>query len=488
MSICNDALRPIYGPSSSHTYAPARLAYGVHECLKKNDIEKDINVNIYFMGGSEDSFKGHSTDKAIITALLGFSPYEEEFEKIRSLNVEIDKKRRRVFVKGYNSMSFKFFINEKYKVREAAFAIKIHVYSEEMEMELVGLSCGGGDIKIKPEKLWSKPKKLSSSFEIRQPGFYISDKNIKKLQSSKYNVRSLKELASLAESEGKKISDIAIEREKILTNKTSEKLLEYMQENWKTMKKGIEEGLSGKLSGELTQDIALKMQTLFNLNKVPFDYIKPYSYAIAVSLVNASIGRVVSCPTGGSAGIVPGVAYNLYKEGVASDDDIVNSLFTAGIICLIIKSKASVSGAQHGCQAECGVARAMAAALETEILGGAPSQVINAVGYAIEGSLGLICDPIGGLVEIPCIIRNGMYAIAAIGDVGIALSDINLAPLPDEIIAVLDEVGRDMNAKYKETGKGGLAATKSGKKEVENLKNKSKRYLIPYDPCKVTLK
>jgi len=307
------------------------------------------------------------------------------------------------------------------------------------------------------------------------------------VRGSKYDVRTLEHLAAIAEREDKNIAEIVVERERMLASGEGgeigeEKILDFMRENWELMKRSIEKGMTGQNYGELTKSLAEKLATLQEeKNFENFEHIKTYAYAVAVGLVNASGGRIVSCPTAGSAGIVPAVAYSLLKEGF-EEEKIVKSLFTAGMICLIVKSKASVSGAQHGCQAECGVARAMAAALETEVRGGKPYQVINAVGHALRESLGLPCDPIGGLVEVPCIWRNGACALAARNDALVALNGIETIPSPDEILEVMDNVGKDLSDKYKEgkIGEYGLAATTTAMKLMGELKRTSNRYLIPY--------
>lgn len=474
MGVCNDALRPIYGPSSSHTYAPARFASHIKEYF--GEFGGDVEVNIIFFGGSEASFKGHASDRAVIGGLLGLSPYDSGFERVKQLHIR--REGVYVVVNEHENVSFRFFINEK-KLQNIAFGIYIQLWSERKTLEIVGASLGGGDVRVdaairEPETMFPPFRDL---FSIREAAWPISKENIERLRRSKFNVNTLDELAKLSESEGKRISRIVIEREKLLVGKDEQDILNFMRENWRLMKRNIQEGLKGEYYGELTLDIAQLLSTFYKDSF--FAERQTYAYALAVALVNASIGRIVTSPTAGSAGILPAVAYTLYKEGFP-ESDIVESLFTAGIICLLIKSKASVSGAQHGCQAECGVARAMAAALETELRGGKPFQIINAVGHAIKESLGLPCDPIGGLVEIPCILRNGACAVAAHNDAAIALAGFKVCPTPDEILNVMDKVGKDMKIKYKETGLGGIARTGTAMEMMKNLKRTSHRYGIPY--------
>jgi L-serine dehydratase len=182
-------------------------------------------------------------------------------------------------------------------------------------------------------------------------------------------------------------------------------------------------------------------------------------YAIAVNEENAAGGRIVTAPTNGAAGLVPAVLqyYRRFVPG-ADDDGIVTFLLTAGAIGIILKETGSISGAEVGCQGEVGSACAMAAGGLTEVLGGSPSQVENAAEIAIEHNLGLTCDPIGGLVQIPCIERNAVGAVKAITAARLALGGdgAHFVSL-DKVIKVMRETGRDMSSKYKETSRGGLA-------------------------------
>jgi len=185
--------------------------------------------------------------------------------------------------------------------------------------------------------------------------------------------------------------------------------------------------------------------------------------AMAVANVNASMGKVVAAPTAGSCGILPGVLITVAEALGNSEEAVVNSLFTAAAVGEVIAVNATLAGAEGGCQAECGAAAAMAAAAAVELAGGAPEQSAHAAAFALKAVMGLVCDPVAGLVEVPCIKRNGMGAVQAVLAADMALAGlISLIP-PDEVIAAMKEVGRCLPASLKETAAGGLAATPTGR-------------------------
>lgn len=480
LSVCNDAIRSIYGPSSSHTYAPARIAYHASKLFGQPSGTAEVKISLF--GGKEKAFKGHGTDRAIIGGLLGFSPYTDEFKRIKKIKLAINGDKVKVENFPY---FFRFYINESLKIQNAAFGIEINIRDSQKNLSLAATSVGGGRVEIRsfsatPENLFP-PDIIEKAYDIETPGFPVPQEQIEELLKSKYNFSTFDQLKKIAEEEGTTISEIVIKREEIITGEERSHLFEHMKENWELMKRNIKEGLAKKHWGEISQSIAMNIT-----NKLPIEISLPKSwlYAMAASLAAASGERIVSCPTAGAAGILPGVIYSIYemlKEKEENiEEKILQSLFTAGIVALIIQSKASVSGAQHGCQAECGVARAMAAAFITEVYGGDPSQVIDAVSLSIKNSLGLTCDPVGGLVEIPCIKRNAIFAIAAYADAILSLTGYNSLIPVDEVIEVMKEVGEDLPQKYKETGEGGLATTPTAITIFENLLKNSPRYKIPY--------
>jgi L-serine dehydratase len=176
------------------------------------------------------------------------------------------------------------------------------------------------------------------------------------------------------------------------------------------------------------------------------------------------MGVIVAAPTAGGAGVLPGVLTGLAASRGASEDKLVDALATAGLIGAVIAERASLSGAEGGCQAETGAAAGMAAGAGTEMLGGTPKQVANAVALAQQGTLGLVCDPLGGLVELPCVFRNATGAAIALAAIEMALAGIDFVIPADEVIDTMGEIGRDMDVRYRETAGGGLAATPTGRR------------------------
>lgn len=203
-------------------------------------------------------------------------------------------------------------------------------------------------------------------------------------------------------------------------------------------------GPAGPLAGTLFRDVLMR--------------------ALAVQEVNAAMGVIVAAPTAGGAGVLPAVLLGLGQQQGAGDDALVDALATAGLIGAVVAHRASLSGAEGGCQAETGAAAGMAAGAGVQLLGGTPSQVGHAVALAQQGTLGLVCDPLGGLVELPCVFRNATGAAIALAAIEMAMAGITFAIPADEVIDTMGEIGREMDVRYRETAGGGLAATPTGRR------------------------
>jgi len=232
------------------------------------------------------------------------------------------------------------------------------------------------------------------------------------------------------------------------------------------MRSAIEKGLVGDLysaSGLVGGDAAkLRTSVKGPLADTPFRDI--LTRALAVQEVNAAMGVIVAAPTAGGAGVLPAILTGLAKARSVSDEKVVDGLATAGLIGAVVAERASLSGAEGGCQAETGAAAGMAAGAATEMLGGTPSQVGHAVALTMQGTLGLVCDPLGGLVELPCVFRNATGSAIALAGIEMALAGITFAIPVDEVIDVMGEIGREMDVRYRETAGGGLAATPTGRR------------------------
>ncbi len=279
---------------------------------------------------------------------------------------------------------------------------------------------------------------------------------------------SVKELVDLAVQNKCRISEICIKDQAKKMGKTEEELFEQMEKCFETMCESAEWGeQKGRRSTSgLTGDEGYLMKKYAEkdggLMGKPMS--RAVSRALAVSNCNAAMGKIVATPTAGSCGILPGCLITAYKERQMPKKDVVMSIFTAAAFGMIIAQKASIAGAQGGCQAECGSASGMAAAALVELMGGTPQMCADALAIAIVNQEGLVCDPVAGLVEIPCIKRNASGVVIAFSSADMALAGIEAKIPADECIDAMREVGDAMSRDLKETATGGLAATPTGKK------------------------
>lgn len=278
---------------------------------------------------------------------------------------------------------------------------------------------------------------------------------------------SVQELISAANKEGKKISDIVLQDQAEYLQKDSKEIFEEMHKNFLVMEKSSDDGLKKNLrsASGLTGGNAIKMNQAVQAGKNICGKVigKAVARALAVSETNACMGRIVAAPTAGSCGILPAVILTAVEEYHIKKHDAVMSLFTAAGFGMVIAKKASIAGAEGGCQAECGSAAAMAAAALTELMGGTPQMAGHACAIALKNILGLVCDPVAGLVEIPCIKRNASGAANAFVSADMALAGIESAIPADEVIDAMKRIGDLMPSSLKETAMGGLAATPTGK-------------------------
>jgi len=277
------------------------------------------------------------------------------------------------------------------------------------------------------------------------------------------NFHTYKDLLALTEVEGLTIAEVAIQMEMEKSEKSREALFVQMEEVLAVMEAAAAEGLKSQeksLSG-LSGGDAVKMGN--NPARV-VDTLTRDAVAIglAVNEISASQGRIVACPTAGSCGILPGALLAFVKHRKPPKERILEALFTAGAIGQIIEHNACVSGAEGGCQAECGSAAAMAAAAVADLAGGTPKEIIQGATLAIKNLLGLACDPVAGLVEVPCVKRNGILAGYSLIAAEMALQGIESAIPPDEVIEAMYQIGKMLPAAIRETAEGGLATTPTG--------------------------
>ncbi len=461
-----DMLKIGVGPSSSHTLGPWRAAQQWIQKLKKDElieIVSSIKVDLY--GSLSLTGKGHATDLAVLLGLSGTDPEYIPIDNIehiisdikqtntlnfnaeKALNFSVDQV---VFNKNFlpfhsNGLTFKAFSKDNIEVSSETY-----------------YSIGGGFV-IQEEV------KTSTTTEINKQNF-------------PFPINRASELEDYCNSKNKKISEIVLQNELVL--KTEEEIDSELLRIWNTMLECMYIGChtKGTLPGglnvkrrafethkKLIKEASYSNQeewiTAIRSTEVKFREILKWvsCCALAVNEVNASLGRVVTAPTNGSAGVIPSVLmyYLVIENHDANFEHIKKFLLVAGEIGSVFKKNATISAAMGGCQAEIGVSSAMAAGALTELLGGTPSQCLVAAEIAMEHHLGLTCDPIGGLVQIPCIERNAMGAIKAINAAELALETDpkdSLVPL-DKVIDTMWETAKDMNRNYKETSEGGLAIT-----------------------------
>ncbi len=278
--------------------------------------------------------------------------------------------------------------------------------------------------------------------------------------------RSLAEAIRDAESRGIPLSQAALRLEALDAGRPVEEIRAALRRALEVMRGAVARGLRGDLrsaSGLVGGDAAkLVTGPSGPLAGTPFRDV--LARALAVQEVNAAMGVIVAAPTAGGAGVLPAVLTGLADARGIGDEALVDALATAGLIGAVVADRASLSGAEGGCQAETGAAAGMAAGAATEMLGGSPRQVGHAVALAQQGTLGLVCDPLGGLVELPCVFRNATGAAIALAAVEMALAGIEFAIPADEVIDTMGEIGRAMDVRYRETAGGGLAATPTGRR------------------------
>lgn len=280
-------------------------------------------------------------------------------------------------------------------------------------------------------------------------------------------IGSVETLIQLAHENNSTIGQAMVKQEAMAKQCSEQAVLEQMKQNWEVMKESIATGIEHpqKSKGGLIGGEGRNLYDYCKSGKPLLcgpQVMEAVSYALAVAEVNATMGRIVACPTAGSCGIVPGVLKKIQEMDALSDDQIALALMTCAGFGMVIAHRASVSGAVGGCQAECGTASAMAAAAAVELRGGTPEQAGEACAMVIKNVMGLVCDPVAGLVEVPCAKRNVLGASLAMVMADMALSGITSVIPVDEVITAMGAVGRSLPETLRETARGGIAVSPTG--------------------------
>ncbi len=435
------------GPSSSHTVGPMRAALLFVRQLQQDQVLARVSrLQVELFGSLAATGEGHGTHHAILLGLEGEQPELIDPDSIEQ-RLEAIQLQQHINLLGEQHVAFHQEEDMQCHLQALPYhpnGMRFTAYADKtMLLQREYFSIGGGFICMEGEQV------SDSNEEIEPP----------------YAFSSCNELLQHCQREQFSISALMLENEMIWRSESEirEKLLQI----WRVMKACTQRGFkqTGVLPGglnvrrrapELYQQLLQDKQHA-HLPMGQLDWVN--LFALAVSEENAAGGRVVTAPTNGAAGIIPAVLHYYWQFcDEASDEGVIRFLLTAGAIGILYQTNASISGAEVGCQGEVGVACSMAAGALTEVLGGSPEQVENAAEIGMEHNLGLTCDPIAGLVQIPCIERNAMGAVKAINATRMALrgSGSHLVPL-DKVIKTMRDTGRDMQSKYKETSQGGLA-------------------------------
>lgn len=459
-----DMLKIGVGPSSSHTLGPWRAAEQFLKELRERQIFDQVNyLKIDLFGSLSLTGVGHATDLAVMLGLSGADPEYVPVEDISGIIEKINSSQSLAL--GGN--------------KPITFNPKEHIV---FNRNFLPFHANGMTFTVK----YGEHDLYESTFYSIGGGFVVKEESAQNVENDEikatfpFPIDKATELLAYCKEQNKSISEIVYENEKSI--RTEDEIHHELMRVWNTMLECMYIGchtegiLPGglnvrrraydthlKLKGDLPYNTPQEWLQTIRKTKVYFRQILKWvsCFALAVNEVNASLGRVVTAPTNGSAGVIPAVLmyYLVIENHKAGEKEIKQFLMVAGEIGSIFKKGATISAAMGGCQAEIGVSSAMAAGALCELMGGTPEQVTVAAEIAMEHHLGLTCDPIGGLVQVPCIERNTMGAIKAINAAELALdTDPKNAKVPlDKVVNTMWETAKDMNNKYKETSEGGLA-------------------------------
>lgn len=295
--------------------------------------------------------------------------------------------------------------------------------------------------------------------------------------------RNVAELVELAEQNQVKIAEIMIRQEIEVSGRSREDIIAQMDNNLSVMERAVERGLNGvKSHSGLTGGDAVLLQNYINSGKSLSGnlLLDAVSKAVATNEVNAAMGIICATPTAGSAGVVPGTLFAVKEKLNPTRMEMIEFLFTTAAFGFVVANNASISGAAGGCQAEVGSASGMAAAAIVEMAGGTPQQSSEAFAITLKNMLGLVCDPVAGLVEVPCVKRNAMGASNAITAADMALAGVTSRIPCDEVIGAMYAIGQTMPSALRETAEGGLAATPTGRRLEDEIFGKPKTRLVDY--------
>lgn len=450
-----DMFRVGIGPSSSHTVGPLRAAKSFIDSLKEqNKLDATVRIQVRLMGSLAATGRGHGTDRATLLGLMGYTPETIDPDLVEPLITRVIQqkelllnKERAIEFDLEHDMRFEPYVVPTFHTN----AMELSAYADDSMTELLFsrryYSIGGGFVR---------------AARLDNPELPEDEVEVERAHPLPYPFQNATTLMQYTREEHLTIAEIA--RANARVDWSDEEIDAKLDGIWEVMKASLDRGFrqTGTMPGPFKiarrakkMKWALEAQVADPLNVL--DWVN--AYAIAVAEENASGGQIVTAPTNGAAGVIPAViAYYLNHVPNSHTEKVRDFLLTAGVVGMIFKKNASISGAEVGCQGEVGVACSMAAAGLTAVMGGSPEQVENAAEIGMEHNLGLTCDPVAGQVQIPCIERNAVAAVKAINAARMALrGDGSHYVSLDQVVQTMLETGRDMQSKYKETSQGGLA-------------------------------
>lgn len=509
-SILNDVIGPVMiGPSSSHTAGTVRIGLIARYLL--DDIPVKARISFDPKGSLAYTFRGNKSDRGLVGGLLGWETGDEKipqslsYAKSENLDVEFvieelpgmtHPSSMRIELEGANGFCtdvwaetigggainiVKIFNNEVAMTGAnhelvlfgdiewetiVEFLQKQGVHPLQFDYPNLNKNKRFMNIKIKQEisqKLIEEVKKIPN---VEQAIYIPSILPISSHSESTRLFNSANEMLEWAEKHEKTLGEAAIAYERELSGLREKEVLSIMQQNLDIMRHAVNRGLTEKLTLNLVEPVAAKLHSAQKnkrmLSEGPVS--KALVYALAIMEVNNSMGTICAAPTAGSAGIVPGTLLAVSEKLNLTDEEMIKGLFAAGGIGLVVANRATFAGDVAGCQAECGVASAMAAAMLVELLGGTADQAEEAASVALQNTLGLICDPVAGLVEVPCFGRNSMGVSNAFAATDMVMGGYHALIPFDEVVDEMFRIGKNMPHENLCTTLGGVAATATGKK------------------------
>lgn len=448
-----DVFRVGIGPSSSHTVGPIRIAHRFAKQLEKSGVIADVGrIEVRLQGSLAFTGSGHATPSAVIFGLLGHQPETIEIEAAREGLAEVEQAQSLALL-GEHPVHFEM-------QRDMVFDYETPTDLHPNRMQLTAFASEHGSVLLDEVYYSTGGGFIASEQQLLTPA---ADDLVPGNSHVPFPFGSAEELLAQCRKQNASIADIIIANEEGFRprGETCERLDRIIEVMMACVERGL--NANGELPGSLkvkrrASDLWAKLQSTLQSNEREriFDWLNVY--AMAVNEENASGGQVVTAPTNGAAGIIPAILRHYCWEDEPRIQDARKFMLTAGGIGLLYKQRASISGAEMGCQGEVGVACSMAAGGLAAVWGGTPEQVANAAEIGMEHNLGLTCDPVGGLVQIPCIERNAIGATKAANAARLALhrSETTHVSL-DQVIETMRQTGLDMSSKYKETSQGGLA-------------------------------